>query len=130
MQNTPLENALKIAQFEYDFAREGGAVGDILLGTKKLPAGAKILYGFIDVQTAVTSGGSATIALKVTGAEDILAAAAIAGFSANALLDAVPDFAAANMVIVAANAQVTMSVAVAALTAGKFNVNLAYVITE
>lgn len=130
MQNAPLENALRVAQFEYDFSRDGGAIGDILLGTKILPGGAKVLYGFVDVQDVVTSGGSATIALSVTGAGDILAATAVASFSANALLDCVPDYTAANMVIVAASAQVTMAVAVAALTDGKFNVNLVYLVTE
>lgn len=125
-----LENFKQVGMWEYDFAKDGGAVGDITLRGPKLPVGA-IIYGpgKIKVYTAVTSDGSATVALKITTAEDVLAATAKATLSANALLDAVTDGTAANAVTVATAAKgVTATVAEAALTAGKFVVALEYIV--
>lgn len=130
MEQSALENYVKVAQYEYDFAKHGGAVGAITVGPKLLPAGAKIFQGFVDVTTAVTSAGAATIQLMVTGADDIMASTGKASFAANALLDIVPVGTAATMVIVAAAANLTVTVGTAALTAGKFTVNLLYVVTE
>jgi sugar/nucleoside kinase (ribokinase family) len=121
-----LENKMQSWIFEYDFAKDGGAVGDITLRGTPLPVGAVVLGAYIDVRTAVTSGGLATVALKVTGAGDILAAAAIAGFAAGALLIGVPDFATvADAVRVATSAKsVVATVAVDTLLTGKFHVHL------
>ncbi|KKK76336.1 hypothetical protein LCGC14_2864680 [marine sediment metagenome] len=130
MKQSALENYMKVAQYEYSFAKHGGATGEITVGPKLLPKGAKIFQGFIDVSTAVTSGASATIQLKVTGADDILASTGKASFSLAALLDVVPVGTAATMVIVAAAANLTVTVGTADLTAGVFTVNLFYVITE
>jgi hypothetical protein len=121
-----LENGMKSWKFEYDFAKDGGVVGDITLRGAPIPVGAVILGGYVDVETAVTSDGSATVALKVTGTADILAATAKASLSLAALLIAVPDFATVgDAVRVASSAKsVVASVAVADLTAGKFHVHL------
>ncbi len=130
MKQSALVTNMKVAQYEYSFAKHGGATGEITVGPKLLPKGAKIFQGFIDVSTAVTSGASATIQLKVTGADDILASTGKASFSLAALLDVVPVGTAATMVIVAAAANLIVTVGTAALTAGIFTVNLLYVITE
>ena len=125
-----LENAKKVAYFEYDFSKDGGAVGDITLRGSALPIGAIVNMGLIHVQTAVTSGGSATLALKLINAEDVVAATAKASLTLNALLDTVPDGTAATSVrIVTAGTKLVATVAVAALTAGKLIVPLEYYIT-
>jgi hypothetical protein len=126
---TGLENNIKIATWEYDFAKDGGAIGDISLRGSKLPVGAIVLAAYVDVETAPLSADAATIALKITGAEDVLAATAIASFSLGALLECVPDFATvAHAIRVASAAKgVTMTIADFALTAGKFNVSCQYV---
>jgi len=125
-----LENKKEVAYFEYDFAKEGGAVGDITLRGAQLPKGAIIKEGIVDVETAVVSGGAATIALKLNSAGDVLAATGKASFSLNATLDVVPDGTAANSVKLTANKRLAATVAVAALTAGKFTVALEYVVTR
>ena len=129
MQIAPLENALKVAQFEYDFAKHGGAIGDITIDPKLLPAGAKILGGMIDVTTTFV-GATATIAFNVVGSADVLAATAVASFAVDALLDVVPVWTAATAIKVAANSPLTMTIAAAALTAGKCTINLFYFVTE
>lgn len=125
-----LEERKRVAYFEYDFAKEGGAVGDITLRGSNLPKGAVVTDGVIDVETAVT-GTTSTVALKLVSAEDILAATAEASFSEDALLDVVPDGAVANMVgPLAANKNLVATVAVNPLTAGKFTVALEYYVTR
>jgi hypothetical protein len=127
---TELQNNLKDATWEYDFAKDAGALGDIALRGPKLPVGAIVLAAYIDVETAPLSADAATIALKITGAADVLVATAIATFSLDALLEGVPDFATvAHAVRVATAAKgVTMTIADFALTAGKFNVTCHYVV--
>lgn len=105
----------------YDFATDGGAVGDIALGLK-VPANVVILYATLNVRTAPTSGGAATVALKLQDAADVLAATAIA--SVTGLVDGVPDFAATNAIKTTAERELTMTVAVAALTAGQIEIHL------
>jgi len=129
MQASALENYMKVAQFEYDFAKHGGAIGAITIDPKLLPAGAKVLAGKIDVTTAFV-GATATIAFSVVGAADVLAATAVATFAADALLDVVPVWTAATAIKVAVNSSLTMTIAVAALTAGKCTINLFYIVTE
>ena len=122
-----LEPNKRVAYFEYDFAMDGGAVGDITLRGDRLPNDAVITSGMIHVNTAVTSGGSATVALKVLSAGDVLAATAKTSLTLNALLDTVPVGTAATAVrTTSAGLGVTMTVAVAALTAGKITVALEY----
>ncbi|MEV7611318.1 hypothetical protein AB0N61_17670, partial [Microbacterium sp. NPDC089320] len=61
-------SSVQVVRARYDFAVDGGAVGDIdLTKSPVIPAGAVILGGFVEVDTAVTSGGSATVAVKVEG---------------------------------------------------------------
>lgn len=127
MQRQGLEPAKRVAYFEYDFAKDGGAVGDIALRGDRLPNDAVITSGMIHVNTAVTSDGLATVALSVLAAEDVLAATAKASLTLNALLDTVPVGTAATAIrTTSAGLGVTMSIAVAALTAGKITVALEY----
>ena len=127
MQRQGLEPTKRVAYFEYDFSRDGGAVGDITLRGDKLPNDAVVNIGAIHVNTALTSGGSATIALKILSANDVKGATAVATWSANAILDTVPVGTAATSIrTTSSGLGVTMTVAVAALTAGKFTLALEY----
>ena len=90
MQRQGLEPAKRVAYFEYNFDRDGGAVGDIDMRGDALPEGAIVTSGMVHVVAAVTSDGAATVALKLLGAGDILAATAKASLTANALIDTVP----------------------------------------
>jgi hypothetical protein len=116
-----------IIKATFDYAEHGGAVGDIALDLK-LPDNAIVYQGLIDVVTDPTSGGSATVALKIEGSADLLAATAIA--SVTGQLDTVPDGTAANVVKLTAERTLTVTVTTAALTAGKFHVYLTYFLSE
>lgn len=124
-----LDNRKRVLLVEYDFAKDGGAVGDITLRGGKLPAGAVVTSGVIDVQTAVTGGTNATGALKVETANDVYAAAAVTSGWTAGLKDTVPVGAAAAMIKTTAASAVVLTVGTAALTAGKFVVALEYYIT-
>jgi hypothetical protein len=115
----------------YDFAVDGGAAGDIdLTRGAYIPANAVILGGFAEVDTVPTSGGSATIAVKVEGAADIIAAAAISGapWSTTGRKSVVPVFTGATTVKTTAARKIQATVATAALTAGVFDVVLFYIL--
>jgi len=115
------------AVWTYDFDKHGGAIGDITVGPKLIPSDAIIVMGAIHVVTAVTSGGSATVAIKMKSSEDILAATAKASLSADALIATVVQPATASTwIFTTAASQLTFTVATAALTAGKIDVCLFY----
>lgn len=114
----------------YNFATDGGATGDIdLTGPAALPANAVVLTGFVEVDTVPTSGGAATVAVKVEGAGDIVAAAAISGapWSSTGRKSVVPVATGATTVKTTAARKIQATVATAALTAGAFDVVLLYV---
>lgn len=131
MQESGLSSAKKVAYFEYDFAKHGGAVGDITVEGDVVPADAVITGGGIHVKAAVTSGGAATMAIKALSAADILAATAKASLSLNALIETVPVPQTGSTWIRTTSAltALTFSPAVAALTAGKVVVALEYFVT-
>lgn len=124
-------NALRCVAAQYDFAKDGGAVGDFALGIR-IPAGALIIDAFAHVQTAATSADStATIALKAESAGDLFAAAAVSGapWSTTGRKQGVPDLATVgDTKIMTAEREITMSIAVQALTAGKINFFVVYVV--
>lgn len=127
---------LKEAAGEYDFAVDGGAVGTITLrcnGGSSLggviPAGSVITGGYIEVDTAVTSGGAATLGVNSEAAGDLLAAGTLvsgAPWSSTGRKAIIPVFTAASTVKTTVTRSLTVTVAVAALTAGKFRVVVFY----
>lgn len=126
----PRATDVKVARGRYDFVVDGGAVGDIdLTNAAQIPANAVILGGFVEVDTALTSGGSGTMAVKVEGAGDIVAAAAVSGapWSTTGRKSVVPAFTGATTVKTTAARKIQATVATAALTAGAFDVVLFYV---
>lgn len=131
MRHTGLATRKGVAYFEYDYSRHGGAVGDIEVEGDEIPKGAIITSGLHHVVTAVTSAGSATVAVQALSSEDLLAATAKGSLSEDALVDTVPDGTASNMIRVTSNiTALTYTVAVAALTAGKIVTAVEYVVTE
>lgn len=124
---------LKTAEGEYDFAVDGGAVGSITLRSVNaagaaLPVGAVIMGGYVEVLTAVTSGGAATVAINSEGAGDMVAAAAVSGapWSTTGRKSVIPVFTGATTVKTTAARNLVATIATAALTAGKFRVVVFY----
>lgn len=121
--------AIKIARGDYDFAVDGGAQGDIdLMGVAGVPSGAIVVGGFVEVTAALTSGGAATAALKIEGADDLIAAAAVSGapWSATGRKSVVPNFTGANTIKTTAARDIALTIATADLTAGAFKAVLFY----
>lgn len=117
----------KIAVALYSFATDGGAVGDITLRGDAIPSGAIITDVLIHVDTALTSGGAATVALKAESAADLNAADAISGapWSTTGAKRGDLDADTAPVKTTAARS-IVATVATAALTAGKFSVYVEY----
>lgn len=127
---------LKEASGEYDFAVDGGAVSTITLRSAggaslggNIPVGSVVTGGYIEVDTAVTSGGAATLGVNSEAAGDLLAAGTLvsgAPWSTTGRKAIVPVFTAATFVKTTAARALTITVGVATLTAGKFRVVVFY----
>lgn len=118
---------------KYDFAVQGGAIGAINLkdengGNATIPDNAIIQHVLIDVITAPTSGGSATLAIDAQSAGDLRTALAVASFTG--ILAGNPVDTAASAIKLTADRAVTLTVATAALTAGVFNVYVRYTLGD
>lgn len=125
----PQATELQVVRGRYDFAVDGGAVGDIdLTVTAQIPANAVILGGFVEVDTAV-AGAGASVAVKVEGAGDIVAAAAVSGapWSTTGRKSVIPAFTGATTVKTTAVRKIQATISAAVLTAGAFDVVLFYV---
>jgi hypothetical protein len=137
---SPLENIAKelhkttnVVKAKYSFAVQGGAIGDVTLvdddgNAVVIPDNALIMQVIVDVLTAPTSGGSATVALKAQSAADLLGATAIA--SITGVVAGVPVDSAATSIKLTADRTVKATIATAALTAGVFNVFIRYVLSD
>lgn len=125
-------HAIRYAKATYDFAADGGSISAIDLGVN-IPDNAVIIDGVVDVITTLESAtDAATIAIHVEGADDIVSAVAISAATDwdAGLHDIVPDGTAANIVKTTAAQAITATIAVEAVTAGKFEVLLRYMISE
>lgn len=115
-----------IAKATYSFAVDGGAVGAIIPATSELvPQGAIVTRAWTDVRTAMTSGGSATVALSVASATPITLKSATAfddaaytGVDSHSVTAAKTD----------SEGRITFTVAVAALTAGIVDIYVEYLL--
>lgn len=114
----------------FDFAVDGGAVSTITIRSNDgpIPTGAVVEGGYLDVLTALDSGGSATAALQVQAANDTINAAAFGGapWSTTGRKDIIPDFTGSSMLKTTADRSPAVVIATAALTAGKFDLVLHY----
>lgn len=117
------------AKATYDFAIDGGAISTITLANgPTIPDKAIILGGTIDITTNLV-GATATIAVGTSAGSSttsLKAATAVASYVAGQLA-IVPVFTAATYLKLTAAGRVTITIAVAPLTAGKFDVNLVYI---
>jgi len=122
---------VRLATATYDFAVDGGAISAIDLGVT-IPDNAIILDGMVDVITTLTSAtDAATIALHAESANDIVTAVAIltaTDWDAG-LRPIKPLGTSATAVKTTAARAITATIAVEAVTAGKFVVFLRYVLS-
>ena len=120
-------NVKRTARATYDFSVLGGAVSAIGLGVT-LPDNAIITRSWIDITTGMTSsGGSATFALSVEGANDIISA--VDADTLSGLNEGIQDGTAAAMVKTTSAQELTMTIAEEALEAGVFVLYCEYVVS-
>ena len=122
-----------VMRAKYDFSVSGGAIGAISLLDENgkaaiIPNKAVITDAMIDVITAPTSGGSATIAIGVNTTTDLKGATAYGSYTG--IVAGVPVGTAATAVKTTADRTVTATIATAALTDGKFYVLIEYMLSE
>lgn len=120
---------LRMARAKYSFATDGGAVGLITPAVNAtIPDNAIIFGGILNPTTALV-GTSSTIAVGTSAgssAAALKAATAEATYSADAVLATIPVFTAASSVKLTAAGQLTITVAVAPLTAGVLEITVFY----
>lgn len=123
------KNEVCYKKFVYDFAVNGGALGNISLSSPTgsaftLPLHALVKSVLVKVATTCTSGGSATVSVGNTSDVDMyLAAVAVGSLTADYIGTAIGT----PVAVTAANLQdVTLTIATAALTAGKIEVHVEY----
>lgn len=117
-----LSGSKKTTEATYDFSKVGGAISVKDLGLA-IPAGSIITDLWTDVSTALTSGGAATVAIKV-GTDTLVAAVAYS----DASLTGVDAHAGLLPLKTAAGGELTWTIAGAALTAGKARLVVSYII--
>lgn len=108
-------------QYFYDFATDGGAVGEFVLRGPKLPANFVIMNAIWEPTTAFTSGGSAQISLgtATASATNLVGAAILGTNGTTGRKQGVPDWATVgDSVKVTVESAPLLKVTVAALTAG------------
>ena len=120
---------VQLIRGSYDFAVQGGAISTIgLIGATPILNGWVIVSGYVDVITPLTSGGAATIAAQVEAANDVLTAVAVASWTAGRK-NILPGYApgaltASSLIKTTAARDISIVIATAALTAGKFSIIL------
>jgi hypothetical protein len=119
-----------VARAHYSFAKNGGAIGDIVLDGDAIPKGAVVLDTLIRVDSAPDSAEhSGTIALKVQSAADLQAAKKVeeapwstTGAKRGGLT------ATSAPILLTARRHITATIATKALTKGKFTVFVRYLL--
>lgn len=113
---------------EYDFAVDGGAVSQITLRGDTVPSGAYIDEAVAIIQTALASGGAATVSADSEAAADLNAADVITGtpWSAAGVKTLDKFWATDKGVLTTADRAIKVTIGTAALTAGKFKIVVRY----
>lgn len=120
---------IKSMEYVYDFAVDGGASGasiDLAKG-KALPADALLLDVYYHVEAAFTSGGSATVALGDAASSTSIVSTTAYNNSAYALATIAADSAGQPRVCSATSCKPLLTIAGAALTAGKVKIHYIYI---
>lgn len=123
---------LRVARFTFDPSGDESKRTAEAHGTGViLPANAIVVGGFIEVNAAFTGGDSATLAIHVQGANDIVSAAAVAGapWSTTGRKAIVPkaNTPESTSIKLTAAREITCTVGTAALLTGKLTGYLYYV---
>lgn len=121
--------SLNMHNFLYDFSVDGGAVGTISF-KNLLPKNAVVVRLYSDVQTVVTSGGSATIKI-VAGSTDLTTAQAFSTEydDLGPHLLTLASSAVAIKPSSSASSELKLVIGTAALTAGKVRISIEYFIS-
>lgn len=121
---------LRIGRAKYDFAVDGGgAPGLITPATNCVIPDNAIIYGGLCNSTTALVGSSTTISIGTSAgssASALKAATAEATYSGDAVLALVPVMTAASAVKMTAAGSITITTAVAALTAGVLEITVLY----
>ena len=110
----------RTAKATYDFSVLGGAIGAALGLGVSLPSGAIISRVVGNATTALDSGGSATVAINV-GSTEVNAATA---FDDATYVSVDEHF--STLTVLAANSEINLDIADAALTAGVYDIFVEY----
>ncbi len=126
-------NAKRVAKFKYDVAVNGGGFGaPIPLTGDALPASAIVIGGRLYVKTALGSGGAATAALQIVAPGDLVVAAPFAGvpWTPAGEYAVIPVDTAISDILAPAGGVPTITIGVADLNAGVFDLFLDYVVHD
>ncbi len=121
-------NAQRIAVATYDFAVQGGTQAAFNLGVA-LPAKSTVIRSWIYVVTQLV-GTSSTMAFSCAAANDLKTATDMTGSAAGALVEGQSTGAASAFKAVTTACNITATIAVANLTAGKMNLYVQYVVHD
>lgn len=119
-----------VAHAVYNFATDGGASCTPVLNAT-IPANAILIGATVNVPTAVTAAGAATVGVGTTAGStttSILAATGKASLTIDALINGVPTLAAP--VKMSAAGQISILIATGPLTAGVIEVFVYYVLAQ
>lgn len=112
-----LAGGVELHTIEYDFAKDGGAAA--ALDLMQVKEKCVLVDAWVEILTAFTSGGSATLIVGKTGDTDaIVPSTAVASLTANQVL----TDAAAVKKFMAADDKILMTIGTAAMTAGRMRV--------
>lgn len=117
-EHAQFSKSQEIVEVEYDFAKDAGATGalDIL----KVKQACVLIDAYFKVDTAFTSGGSATLIWGVKAGDTDACLDATSGAVANLTIGAViPGESACKQIKLAADDILEMTIGTAAMTAGK-----------
>lgn len=122
--------ALSNAKMTYDFTVDGGAVSSIIpANSPTIPIGAIILGGTVDVTVACVGAGSISLGTSAgSSVNSLKVATAAATYAINTQQPIIPVFTAATYLKLTAAGRPNLTITVGTITAGRFDVNLVYLI--
>lgn len=127
-------NSMRTAKFEWDSTIDAKAVGTVAFRGATLPAKARIVKGACYVKTALTGGVGSTAAIQVTGANDLITEAVVAGAPwhiADAMVPVIPvNTTATHIKCEAVGGKPSLVIGTNNLTAGHIDVWLDYVVVD
>lgn len=119
-------NEMQYVKLVYDFAEDGGASADayrLAQASRKI----MVVHSRVHVETAFTSGGSATVIIGVEGGDTDAFLDLTSGAVASLTDDSVHQETAGQGIVVAADSYIAADVGTADLTAGKLVLHLWFV---